>query len=342
MTSLPVVAPATPSLEALLFSYWAGQEQLRALLDGQPANSGDDWDERLTVVVSRAVPAQLAHWSDGAAELLGWPAEQMRAVVELLLQPGSDAHRQALRQHGVQGRTLLALLAAPPMKTLAGRTSLPEQLSAIPAFGAERLAAGVLAAQLNSQLAQLELAPLTGRKLWRYLEWGWAMAEPLAAKRSLDPWRLRLLLLLLLWGWACQLAAVKRQLSQMRQFHQEKARLAGNRELLRRLEQLRVPAPPLLALLATGSQQALTQLRCWGMADGWYAQQLREWQAPLPPRLRSPYARALYLLHPLAAAAQLGESPYALDEPVTQTLQPLLAADELAKLLALRPKGLPL
>ena len=78
------------------------------------------------------------------------------------------------------------------------------------------------------------------------------------------------------------------------------------------------------------------------MADGWYAQQLREWQAPLPPRLRSPYARALYLLHPLAAAAQLGESPYALDEPVTQTLQPLLAADELAKLLALRPKGLPL
>ena len=33
MTSMPVVAPATLSLDALLFSYWAGQEQLRALLD---------------------------------------------------------------------------------------------------------------------------------------------------------------------------------------------------------------------------------------------------------------------------------------------------------------------
>lgn len=334
----PNTAIAAAELPALWLAYWLGQEQLKQRLEG-PLAVADDWDERLTPVVARAVPAQLQQLADPAGELLGFSNEAMRAVVELLLQPSSDPHLHTIRQHASQGRLLLGLLAAPGVKALSGRLQLPEQLSAIPAFGGERLAALLLASQLQAALPQLELVPLFGRKLWRFVELGWALAEAIASRRQLQPARLRLLLLLVVFGWALPAAALKRQFDQLRLYHQDKARLAGNRALLKRLEQLRPPAAATLALLQ-GSQSGQRQLRLWGLNPGWYHSCLREWRSELPVQLRSPYARALEVLLRLAGGNQLLESPLAVELAVTASLQPLVSASELPELLAVRPKGL--
>lgn len=339
MKALPAPITATAvDLQELWLAYWLGQEQLKQRLDGR-AVSADDWDERLAPVVSRAVPAQLEQLADPSGELLGFSAEAMRAVVELLLQPSSDPHLHTIRQHAGQGRLLLGLLAAPNIKALSGRVILPDQLADIPAFGHERLAALVLAGQLQAALPQLELVPLFGRKLWRFVELGWALAEPVAHRYQLQLPRLRLLLLLVAFGWALPSAALKRQFDQLRMYHQDKARLAGNRALLKRLEQLRPPTTATLALLQ-GYHSSQRQLQQWGLSPGWYHSCLREWRSSVPLQLQSPYARALALLLRLAGANQLLESPLAVEQAVSASLQPFVPASELPELLAVRPKGL--
>ena len=162
-----------------------------------------------------------------------------------------------------------------------------------------------------------------------------------ASRQQLQPQRLRLLLLLVVFGWALPAAALKRQFDQLRLYHQDKARLAGNRALLKRLEQLRPPAAATLALLQ-GSNSGQRQLQLWGLNPGWYHSCLREWRSDLPQQLRGPYARALELLLRLAGANQLLESPLAVEQAVTASLQPLVSASELPTLLAVRPKGLQL